>query len=232
MDGEVIIYGLHDPRDGKLRYVGQTSVCPTSRLRKHISTAKRSQTHCAYWIRQLLSNDLRPDMKIIEQVKMERRAERERYWIAYYRSLGCDLTNLTDGGEGMNGFKHTEETKRQLALMVKGKKRDPRWYEGHRGRIPHNKIGEINCSGCGRRTLTHARLLCPACYQASRRPDRVRGGQGIVNKMKTHCTHGHLYNIETTGIDNVGYRYCLECYRVRRECRNEKRRALKSGRIA
>lgn len=34
----------------------------------------------------------------------------EKHWIAYYRALGCKLTNLTDGGEGTPGHKKTAET--------------------------------------------------------------------------------------------------------------------------
>jgi len=45
--------------------------------------------------------------------------ERER--IAFWRADGADLANLTDGGEGPSGRKHTEEWKRQNSERMKGR---------------------------------------------------------------------------------------------------------------
>jgi len=35
---------------------------------------------------------------------------KEKEFIKFYRNLGYKLTNLTDGGEGVSGYKHTEKT--------------------------------------------------------------------------------------------------------------------------
>ena len=40
--------------------------------------------------------------------------------IAFWRNAGCDLTNLTNGGEGISGFKHSVETRQKLSVMNKG----------------------------------------------------------------------------------------------------------------
>jgi hypothetical protein len=50
----------------------------------------------------------------------------ERWWIAWMRELGCDLTNTTDGGEG--GYilaVHTPEAQAKRSASNKGKKRSP-----------------------------------------------------------------------------------------------------------
>jgi len=47
--------------------------------------------------------------------------ELEKERIAFWRSAGSDLTNLTDGGEGIAGLKHSEETKKRWSLQRKGK---------------------------------------------------------------------------------------------------------------
>ena len=50
--------------------------------------------------------------------------QKEKYWIKYYgrRNLGAGtLCNLTDGGEGTIGHVCSEETKRKLSEINKGK---------------------------------------------------------------------------------------------------------------
>ena len=45
----------------------------------------------------------------------------ERDRIKFWREANVDLTNLTDGGEGISGFRHTEETRKTLSEKNKGK---------------------------------------------------------------------------------------------------------------
>jgi hypothetical protein len=45
--------------------------------------------------------------------------ERER--IAFWRTAGVDLANLTNGGEGVSGLKHSEETKKLWSQQRKGR---------------------------------------------------------------------------------------------------------------
>lgn len=49
--------------------------------------------------------------------------ERER--IAFWRADGADLANLTDGGEGMSGYKQTPEAIAKVAAAHRGMKRSP-----------------------------------------------------------------------------------------------------------
>lgn len=52
----------------------------------------------------------------------------ERFFIAWYgrkdRSTGI-LRNKTDGGEGLAGFKHSEDSKRRMSEVKRGKKNSP-----------------------------------------------------------------------------------------------------------
>jgi len=49
--------------------------------------------------------------------------EREIYWIKFYDSTNPLIGyNLTDGGEGMPGFHHTEETRKNMSEVKKGEK--------------------------------------------------------------------------------------------------------------
>lgn len=54
----------------------------------------------------------------------ERLNEREIYWIAYYKSNDRRKGyNLTVGGGGCNGYRHTEESRRKISVAHKGVKR-------------------------------------------------------------------------------------------------------------
>jgi len=61
------------------------------------------------------------EVRIVAAGLLEQEAfdlERER--IAFWRNSGCDLTNLTNGGEGISGFKHSVETRQKLSNLNKG----------------------------------------------------------------------------------------------------------------
>jgi hypothetical protein len=96
----MIVYGLIDPRNGELRYVGKTTQTATRRLGQHICRASRDRSHRATWVRSLTRAGVRPEMVALEEHATELALdEAEVWWIAYLRSIGCDLTNGTDGGE-------------------------------------------------------------------------------------------------------------------------------------
>lgn len=118
----IAIYELLDPQTNECRYIGQT-IEPDTRLAWHIQAAKRGEKRWVYnWIRSLLSHGVSPIMRIIEHCSLDKEAnDRESHWILLYRSYGVDLTNLTDGGGGIRGMKHSEETKAKIGRAHTGK---------------------------------------------------------------------------------------------------------------
>jgi group I intron endonuclease len=61
---------------------------------------------------------------LIEQGLTEQQAlDREVYWIAYYKERDCAECNKTIGGEGVSGYRHTDEAKQKMSLSGKGKKK-------------------------------------------------------------------------------------------------------------
>jgi group I intron endonuclease len=77
-----------------------------------------------------------------DSLTWEQACELEIYLIKYYgrRDLGTGtLVNLTDGGGGPNGYKHSKETKAKMSRVKKGKKQTPDHIAnaalGRKGRI-------------------------------------------------------------------------------------------------
>lgn len=115
------IYVLRHPETKEVRYVGWTHSL-RQRLSEHIHRAKRGYTrYSSTWIRSLLNKGLRP---IIEEIDcgFGDWGECEREWIAFYKSAGARLTNLTDGGEGAPGYVPTPETRARIAAAGRGRK--------------------------------------------------------------------------------------------------------------
>lgn len=116
-----IIYALVDPRTQEWRYIGQ-SVCGLKRPRSHVKLLKIDKNnHKTNWIRQLLALGLKYDIEILEEFNsfiFLNKAEIE--WIAEARRQGCPLVNLTGGGGGSIGFKHSEEFSKNLSKRMKG----------------------------------------------------------------------------------------------------------------
>ncbi len=125
------IYALIDPNTQQIRYVGKSDN-PRRRMQDHMDDKRK--THRASWLKSLRDKGQKPILMILEEVLFDIWQERERYWIAYYREQGIDLTNMADGGEGgylgkeihdrgnakKTGRKHTEEHKRKISEGCKG----------------------------------------------------------------------------------------------------------------
>ena len=111
------IYGLRDPRDSQIRYVGKSND-PRHRLRGHLS--RRGGTYARNWIGSLLSDGIRPELVILEEVSKKRWKVAEQAWIQYLRRLGCKLTNLAAGGGGPSG--RTMPAAERAARKISAKK--------------------------------------------------------------------------------------------------------------
>lgn len=119
-----IIYGLHDPRTGELRYIGQTTkATPEERRWSHLAPSSLKQhTYLARWLSGLVKNGLVPTCSIIctanSQPELD---ELEIKHIAEARSRGVRLVNMSDGGGGRAGVPQSEEWKARMSEQKRGK---------------------------------------------------------------------------------------------------------------
>jgi hypothetical protein len=123
MAAHTIIYGLSDPMTNELRYVGKTARKLSKRLSEHIYSPKRN--NCKSWIKSLNKKGHRPEIFEIERYDSQQDGSNaEVFLISYFKSIGCRLTNLTKGGEGVVGYKCTkEQTERRRKKAIGNKSR-------------------------------------------------------------------------------------------------------------
>lgn len=96
---KVKIYALIDPITLEIRYIGKTIRSLYDRFYQHFSNLKENTYKCN-WIKSLRKRGLRPIIELIEEVEFEEWENMEKFYISYFRYIGCDLTNHAEGGSG------------------------------------------------------------------------------------------------------------------------------------
>lgn len=117
----VTIYALIDPRDNQLRYVGRTVLPLVRRLKHHIHQAnKNERRYCQCWIRAVLKDGHKPEIVDLETVPGSQWEEAEQFWIAYWKYIGADLTNLSIGGGGSLGYVIPQHVREKMSKSHTG----------------------------------------------------------------------------------------------------------------
>ena len=128
----------HYTPEGRLFYIGKGS--------GGYRRAYRFINRNTHW-RNIVAKHGRPEVKILAHWDTEDKAfAHERFLIAHFRSEGCVLCNMTDGGEGSLGLVTSEETKRKLSAALKGRPgvkpsetTRKKLSESHKGQVAWNK---------------------------------------------------------------------------------------------
>ena len=112
------IYGLECPTTKKIRYVGKADDIKR-RLRQHIYQSKNTEGKKNQWIKSLLKENLKPNIKVLSEVPYDEWGHWEDFWIKKMKFEGSDLLNKMDGGHGYG--KHSKETIEKISNSLKGK---------------------------------------------------------------------------------------------------------------
>ena len=83
------------------------ALCNRYDMRFHKALRKYDESVWEWWILEDNISD-----KVLLQ-------HREIYWIAFYKNIGVKLYNDTVGGEGVAGYKHSNEAKSKISLANK-----------------------------------------------------------------------------------------------------------------
>lgn len=111
------IYKLIDPISNQVRYIGLTFNDLKLRLKSHMSEPGKS--HKIFWINKLKKGGLKPIIESVEEniSTYEEACQREIYYIEYFKSIGCELTNMSSGGN--KNKKMSEETRKKMSESQK-----------------------------------------------------------------------------------------------------------------
>lgn len=111
------VYALIRESDPTVRYIGWTSRTADKRFREHLTCRNNGTKTALYnWMRKY--DDIYPIIVQSDLTDDDAR-QLEIDTIAKY---GIDnLLNISTGGEGSSGFKHTEEHKKEVSKRFKGK---------------------------------------------------------------------------------------------------------------
>ena len=117
----VTIYALMDGVDGQPRYVGKTTQRAGERHKAHIRAAKRGVNRpVSDWLRKQIRLGRPLVISHLEWLSVDANwQERERWWIAKFKQEGCNLLNMTEGGEGTHGLKFTQEHRDKIAAALR-----------------------------------------------------------------------------------------------------------------
>jgi hypothetical protein len=120
-------------------------------------------------IRKLMSLGMKPIItKVEENVSDAQAIDFECLLIAEMRDIGIPLTNMTDGGDGAQGYKHTEKHKQMMHELFIGRI----FTEEHRQAMSKPKSEE------GRRNMALARqttLYRPSQETKKKMSDALKG---------------------------------------------------------
>lgn len=122
----VKIYALCDPESGETRYVG-ASCNPEGRIRGHLqgdhNTAKNE------WVFALKAKGLKPLVKILEEVEIERAGEVELLWIQHFQSSESPLTNMRHIGYPQRERSRHPAFLRTVAQNIKTLRKERDWTQ-------------------------------------------------------------------------------------------------------
>ncbi len=113
------IYGLICPKTNTIKYIGKADDIKR-RLRQHIYQSKYSDNNKNLWIKNLLKENYKPEIEVIDEVPITDWGYWEDFWIKYYKFLGSQLINEMDGGHGYG--KHSLETIEKIRQSQIGEK--------------------------------------------------------------------------------------------------------------
>ena len=116
-----VIYCFHCIPTGK-KYLGLTEKTLENRVKQHLYNIKRDYKTSRKFYNSIkkygIDNFI---IGIIEECDVFLLPEREKFYIEKYDTYRKGL-NSTLGGEGVSGWKHTEETRKKLGDINRGKK--------------------------------------------------------------------------------------------------------------
>lgn len=189
----VFIYALNDPTRqhlGKTRYIGKAKD-PYVRYARHLTNNCREKTHKAHWIRSLLQIGKAPVLEILDEVPEVEWQMWECEWIRLYRALGFDLTNVTDGGDGM--CNPTKETREKMRVAKLGEK--CHWF-GKSHSVSIEIREKLRAANLGKTYSLETRARMSAAQCGRKHSEETRAKMSAAQSGENHPMFGKTHSSE------------------------------------
>lgn len=202
---ESYVYMLVDPRNNQPFYVGKGR---GNRCRFHLDEAKyytKRKSLKLNKIRKLFSLGMEPTIvKVEENVTDAQAIDLEVLLIAEMRDIGIPLTNMTDGGDGAQGYKHSEEYKQMMRERFAGriiteehrlKMCKPKSPEGRAAIAASRLTSTYRPTEETKRKTSQSLIGRPSPMKGKTHTDEARAKMSAVgkgkSKPKVECPHCH-----------------------------------------
>lgn len=119
-----VVYAIIHPLTREIQYVGQT-IDFSRRKRRHLTQANHPNTPVHNWIQKLQREGFSPEFQVLETAPINQLDSLESFYILYFKGQGCDLKNLTDGGDGVRGYRWSSDARERQSLALKTAWADP-----------------------------------------------------------------------------------------------------------
>lgn len=186
MKSNYYVYLYRCPKTNRVRYVGKGK-------NRRAYNFKQHHAHCGNWLKTLTCD---PIVEFIHtDLTHDEALLLEEIWICQYKAILEPLTNLTLGGKGSAGFKHTEESKKKVGLASKG--RIPSVET--RQKMSTNRTGEKNprfgkvCSEETKRKISLMRAGKVSYIPTEQQKEISRQLKVKVSKSIIHVETGTVY---------------------------------------
>jgi hypothetical protein len=165
------VYEHWRPDESVIFYVGK------GQKRRAWDTHRGRNPWHKFIVAKLKRLGLKHEVRIVHKEMTETAAlAKERELIAHWRALGADLVNLTDGGEGPSGLKHTEEWKQALSKRMTGYKHSAE----SRAKMSAAAMG--NTKGLGKKKPQHVIDKVAAANRGKKRTPAMNAHMSEVRK--------------------------------------------------
>lgn len=199
------IYKLIDPITKEVRYIGYTQGKLQKRLMSHIRESKLRKTYKHHWINSILDMGFIPIIKIIKCIPKSSKKtwqEWETHFIKKYRYKGFNLTNGTDGGEGVT---MTPEIRNKISIKSKGKIPS----KETRLKMSKAKLGKIGKDCPNSKGLIAYNEKGEIFFHSMQEAENYFRGLGLKASKKNigQCLRGKGYNGRSKRNKVAGYKF-------------------------
>ena len=140
----MIVYLVRNRANGK-GYVGKTTRDLDQRWKEHVRNALARHDEMPVYAAIRKHGPDTFDVSVLEEcASTEQLDAAERRWIAELGTFGLSGYNATRGGDGITGYRHTDDAKRRMSEARRGEK-NVNWgglSEEHRRRVSEGRKGK------------------------------------------------------------------------------------------